>query len=141
MRSLVVLPAAAFAPAGSAVAQVARFSTSDQTIMPDARTVLIECGHLPGDGLVIVRSVRRGRLDRLPLGQASVRAGEFANLRVRLSRPAEEGESLVVFLHADQGKRGVYDSDPVVLSVDISEPMVRAALLGAASRAATGEAR
>ena len=112
----------------SAGAQVASFSTSDDTIMPNPRTVFISKANLPGDGLVIVRSVRGGSIQPASLGLAAVGPGETTNIVVRLKRPAKAGDELIVMLHADTGRKGIYDGDPTVLSVDISNAVVRKAV-------------
>jgi hypothetical protein len=110
------------------VAQVARLTTSDATVMPDPSTVFIQSAHLPGDGLVTIRSVQDGKVQHGALGTVAIKAGETANVRVRLVRPVRTGEALLLVLHADFGRRGVYDGDPVVLTVDIPAGVVRTAL-------------
>jgi hypothetical protein len=114
----------ATAIASGASAQVAHFTTSGSNILKDARTVFIESGFLPGDGLVVIRPIENGRMGISSLGQATIRAGEFRGVHVNLARPVVSGESLVVVLYADQGRRGVFDGDPVVLTVPISGDVV-----------------
>ena len=110
-----------------AMAQVARVSHSDSTVMPEARTVLLEDVNVPGHALIIVRAVRNDRIDPTPLGQVRIGPGETANVRVRLTREARPGESFIVMLHADFGRRGLDQGDPVVLSIDIPENVLRGA--------------
>jgi hypothetical protein len=129
MRIIPLLTAAAsFALACPAVAQVARLTTADATVMPNPSTVLIQSAHLPGDGLVAIRSVQNGKVQPGALGEAAIKAGETANVRVRLARPVRTGEALLLVLYADFGRRGVYDGDPLVLTVDIPAEVVRTAL-------------
>lgn len=130
MHRLAIALATLVLIASSAAAQVASFSTSDDTIMPDAGTVVISKANLPGDGLVIVRAVRGGSIQPASLGLARLAPGESVNIVIKLARPARAGEAFTVMLHADQGRKGVYDRDPVVLSVDIPHAVVRKATGG-----------
>ena len=128
MRAFALALATTTLTAVSAAAQVASFSTSDDTIMPNPSTVLIAKANLPADGLVIVRAVRGGSIQPASLGLARVGPGETTNLVVRLKSPAKAGDELIVMLHADTGRKGVYDGDPTVLSVDISKAVVSKAV-------------
>jgi hypothetical protein len=121
---LIIVSGVAATLTSGAAAQVARFTTSDSTILKDARTVFIESGYLPGEGLVVIRPIESGRVQMSSLGQAMIRAGEFRGVRVKLQRPARQGEALLIVLYADQGRRGLYDGDPVVLTVPISADVV-----------------
>jgi hypothetical protein len=111
----------------SSSAQVARLTTSEATLMPNSRTVHVESGYLPGDGLIIVRDVKDGRIASASLGVLSVPSGEIRAIDLKLSRSVVAGEILLLTLHADQGRRGVYDSDPLVLSVEIPPVVTRRA--------------
>jgi hypothetical protein len=77
--------------------------------------------------LIVVRAARKGRVGKAALGQARLLAGETANVQVRLVREPQPGEALLIFLHADQGRIGVYDRNPVVLTVDVPEAVIHAA--------------
>jgi hypothetical protein len=111
----------------SSSAQVARLTTSEATLMPNSRTVHVESGYLPGDGLIIVRDVKDGRIASASLGVLSVPSGEIRAIDLKLSRSVVAGEILLLTLHADQGRRGVYDRDPLVLSVEIPPVVTRRA--------------
>jgi hypothetical protein len=51
---------ASLAATASSSAQVARLTTSEATLMPNARTVHVESGFLPGDGLIIIFGTAEG---------------------------------------------------------------------------------
>jgi hypothetical protein len=108
-------------------AQVARLTTSEATLMPNSRTVHVESGYLPGDGLIIVRAVKDGRIRSASLGLLSVPSGEVRALDLKLFRSVVAGETLLLTLHADQGRLGVYDRDPIVLSIEIAPAVTRRA--------------
>ena len=118
---------ACLAAVPSSKAQVARLTTSESTLMPNARTVHVESGFLPGDGLIVVRALKDGRLGTALLGVVSVPSGGVRGMDVNLSRRVADGETLLLTLHADQGRLGVFDGDPLVLSVEIPPRVKRGA--------------
>lgn len=73
LRSI-ILNSLATVLASGASAQVARVTTSDHNLLKDARTVFIESGYLPGDGLVVIRSIRNGQMQAVPLGRSGRKA-------------------------------------------------------------------
>jgi hypothetical protein len=105
--------------AAGARAQIAMISA--KSTMADRSAVVIEKASLPGDGFIVVRPQRNGRLLPGVLATVAVRAGAVENLRIPLARPAKPGESLMILLHADYGTKGVFEpgKDPLVLTQDV----------------------
>ena len=108
--------------ATGAEAQIAMISAG--STMADRSAVTIDKASLPGDGFIVVRPHRGGRLLPGTLAAVAVKAGVATNLRIPLSRPAKPGETLMILLHADQGTPGVFEpgKDPLVLTQDVRAP-------------------
>jgi hypothetical protein len=102
--------------AGTAEAQVAMLASS--TTLDEPASITITKANLPGDGFIVVRaSMGGGRLAPGALAVVPVKAGAVSDLKIRLSRAAKPGEALVLRLHADFGRKGLFEpaSDPLVL--------------------------
>jgi hypothetical protein len=115
--------AAAFllATAGAGQTQVAMLSSS--SALDDPNSVLVSRANLPGDGFIVVRAeIGGGRLAPAALATVPVKAGTITDLRIPLARPAKAGEALIIRLHADFGRRGVFEpgKDPLVLEHEVT---------------------
>jgi hypothetical protein len=111
------LASAALLLASSAAAHAQVAMISARSAMADRSAVVLDKASLPGDGFIVVRPQKNGRV----LATVAIPAGVATNLRIPLSRPARPGERLMILLHADYGTKGAFEPgrDPLVLTQDV----------------------
>lgn len=62
----------------------------------------------PESGWAVVHDVKNGKIGR-QIGHAAIHKGDNKNVYIKLSQYPVPGETLIVMLHEDTGKKGIFE--------------------------------
>lgn len=112
-------PAATTPPSPPASSQAwGEIVVADQAVR--GRTITIRHLELTNGGFVVVHEMDAEGKPVAPgnIGYRAVRAGDSNNVVVRLTKRVPKGAKLMVMLHDDTGKKGVYEFAPGATAED-----------------------